>query len=306
MSISFSPGLGEDVRFENSNDGVSLWWTHVPPVTGERPGVIGQFSAPSQAGAAKILAEACDTLRAQGCTLAIGPMDGNTWRRYRFVTESGDEPSFWLEPANPPEWPLWWREEGFEPLAEYFSTATENLLARDPRVDGVAARMKAAGVSIRPIDPAQFEEDLERIYEVSLAAFAENYLYTPLPREAFFAQYRSIRDRIRPELVLLAEQEGKPTGYVFTVPDFAQAQRGAAVNTIIVKTLAVLPGRRHAGLGAWLLAEAHAAARKVGFARAIHALMHETNKSRNLSAHYAKMIRRYTLFSKRLSQGSVA
>lgn len=42
-------------------------------------------------------------------------------------------------------------------------------------------------------------------------------------------------------------------------------------------------------------------ARALGFTRAIHALMHETNKSRNLSAHYAKTIRRYTLFSKKLS-----
>jgi len=38
----------------------------------------------------------------------------------------------------------------------------------------------------------------------------------------------------------------------------------------------------------------------MGFTRAIHALMHETNKSRNLSARYARTIRRYTLFSKRL------
>jgi len=29
--------------------------------------------------------------------------------------------------------------------------------------------------------------------------------------------------------------------------------------------------------------------------------MHETNKSRNLSARYARTIRRYTLFAKRLA-----
>jgi GNAT superfamily N-acetyltransferase len=189
-------------------------------------------------------------------------------------------------------------------LAEYFSTATDDLAARDERLDGVTARMGKAGVTIRALDRMRFEEELAKIYEISVVSFKENYLYAPLPEEAFFAQYRAIQSRVRPELVLLAEQGGRPVGYVFATPDFAQAQRGEAVTTVIVKTLAVLPGRAFAGLGALLLGEVHAAAREIGFTRAIHALMHETNQSRNLSAHYAKTIRRYTLFSKRLTAGT--
>ena len=296
-----NPGLGEDARIEHGSAHAALWWTQVPPMEGERPGVIGQFSSDSESDTTTLLSQALEKLRAQGCTIAIGPMDGNTWRRYRFVTESADEPPFLMEPTNPPSWPQWWRNAGFETLAEYFSTATDDLLARDPRVDKVAARMTADGITLRPLDPAKFEDDLAKIFEVSLISFTENYLYTPLPREAFFAQYLAIKDRVRPKLVLLAEQDGKPVGYVFAVPDYAQAQRAEPVTTVIVKTLAVLPGRRHAGLGAWLLAEAHSASQKLGFTRAIHALMHETNKSRNLSAHYAKTIRRYALFSKRLA-----
>lgn len=119
-------------------------------------------------------------------------------------------------------------------------------------------------------------------------------------------QYRAIRTRVNPELVLVAEEAGRPVGYVFATPDFAQAQRGEIMSTVIVKTLAVLPGRAWAGLGALLLGEVHAAAHQLGFKRAIHALMHETNTSRNLSAHYAKTIRRYTLFSKRLAAKNVS
>jgi L-amino acid N-acyltransferase YncA len=161
--------------------------------------------------------------------------------------------------------------------------------------------MASAGVTIREIDPAHFEEDLARIYEVSVVAFQDNYLYTPLPREAFLAQYRAIQARVKPELVLLAEQERGPVGYVFATPDYAQAQRGEPITTVIVKTLAVLPARANAGLGALLLGRVHEAAQSLGFTRAVHALMHETNKSRNLSARYAGTIRRYTLFSKRLN-----
>ena len=295
--------MGEDLRLQEGGAEVSLWWTQVPPMEGERPGVIGRFSAGTGEETSALLVRACEELKAHGCTVAVGPMNGNTWRSYRLVTEAGDEPPFLLEPVNPPEWPAWWRASGFGPLAEYYSSATEDLVTRDARVDGVAARMTAAGVMVRAFRLAEFEEELERIYEVSVVSFQSNYLYTPLPKEAFLAQYRAIQARVRPELVLFAEQAGRPVGYVFAVPDYAQAARGEKVTTVIVKTLAVLPGRQHAGLGAWLLAEVHAAAREQGFARAIHALMHETNKSRNLSAHYAKTIRRYTLFAKRLTEG---
>jgi GNAT superfamily N-acetyltransferase len=228
-------------------------------------------------------------------------MDGNTWRKYRFVTDPGTESPFFLEPTNPPEWPVWWRSAGFNPLAEYYSACTDDLTIRDPRLDAAEARMKTAGITIRPLALDQFEQDLARIYDVSVIAFQDNYLYTPLPRDAFLSQYVAVRPHVRPELVLLAEQAGAPIGYVFAIPDYAQAQHDEPVTSIIAKTLAVLPSRTNAGLGAVLLGSVHEAARSLGFTRAIHALMHETNKSRNLSARYAQTIRRYTLFSKRIA-----
>jgi GNAT superfamily N-acetyltransferase len=304
MSAGQAFTLDEDQRLHESGpDGeaqVSLWWNHVPALPDERIGVIGGFNATSAIAAAKVLARAEQELRSHGCSLAVGPMDGNTWRHYRFVTDAGSEPPFFLEPANPPEWPAWWRIAGYAPLAEYHSTMVDDLAQRDTRLSGVAVRMAKAGVIIRALDKTRFEDELKRIYEVSAVSFRENYLYTPQTEEAFIAQYRPIQTRAIPELILLAEHEGKPVGYVFAIPDYAQAQRGEPATTVIVKTLAVLPGRSYAGLGALLLADVHEAARQLGFARAIHALMHETNRSRNLSAHYSHTIRRYTLFAKRL------
>jgi L-amino acid N-acyltransferase YncA len=228
-------------------------------------------------------------------------MDGNTWRRYRMVTEAGDEPPFFLEPTNPPEWPDWWRTAGFGPLAQYYSAVTDDLQPRDPRLGETSARARAAGITLRPLDPARFGEELGRIYDVSVASFHENYLYTPLPRAEFVAQYRAVQPLVRPELVRLAEQHGRAVGFMFAIPDQAQAARGEPVTNVIMKTIAVRPECGGMGLGSLLFAEVHAAARALGFRRAIHALMHETNKSRRMSAHYARIIRRYTLFARRLT-----
>ena len=84
----------------------SLWWKKVPPFAAHKVGVIGHYASTDDAPAWALLDAALDSLRRHDCTVAIGPMDGNTWRHYRFATELGAEPPFFLEPANPPAWPL--------------------------------------------------------------------------------------------------------------------------------------------------------------------------------------------------------
>ncbi len=278
----------------------SLWWTMTPPLPGETPGLIGHFAAADEIAALELLQAAGDQLRRFGCTRAVGPMDGNTWRRYRLLTERGAEPTFFLEPDNPDAWPQWFAAARFSQLATYFSGLNDDLSVTDPRLPRTWARLEAAGVRLRPLNPLDFVAELQRIYTVSAVSFQENFLYTPIGAAEFVAQYEAIRPHVRPELVLLAEREGEPVGFVFGIPDLAQAQRGQTVDTVVLKTVAVLPGRAQAGLGNVLVARCQEAARALGFRRVIHALMHESNNSLNLSGHNAKPFRRYALFARDL------
>ena len=61
----------------------SLWWRSAPPLPGHRPGIIGHYAAGAEAAGTALLKAACRELAARGCTVAVGPMDGNTWRSYR-------------------------------------------------------------------------------------------------------------------------------------------------------------------------------------------------------------------------------
>jgi hypothetical protein len=282
----------------------SLWWDgEIPTLPGERLGIIGHYASEKPEDAKSLLDEACAHLATQGCTLAVGPMDGNTWRRYRFVT-GGDpaEPPFFLEPTNPADYPAHWTGAGFEPLAEYRSLLTDDLSLTDDRVERVAARLAGQGMTLRPVDLSRADADLHAIYDLSLVSFRNNYLYTPLGETEFLGQYQRVLPYVRPELTVLAhEADGTLAGFLFALPDLSEAQRGETLRTVIVKTAAVLPGREWAGLGMLLLDQCQKAARAAGFTRAIHALMHESNSSRNVSGAYAgRPIRRYTLYARRL------
>jgi GNAT superfamily N-acetyltransferase len=284
----------------------SLWWKETPPHAAHRVGAIGHYAAIDGDAATALLADAIRFLSENDCTKAVGPMDGNTWRRYRFVIEAGSsdaaEPPFFLEPANPPEWPRQFEQAGFTRLAEYYSALNTHLDRNDERIAPIAARLHEAGVQVRSGLNTDLREQLKRIYAVSRISFTRNFLYTELPESAFVAQYLPLLDRIQPELVLLAESGGDLVGYLFALPDFAQAARGQAIDTFIIKTVAILPEPGLRGLGGLLVARAHEAGYQLGYKRAIHALMHEDNVSRNISGHYATTMRKYALYSRELER----
>jgi GNAT superfamily N-acetyltransferase len=278
----------------------SLWWRETPAYAGQRVGLVGHYAA-ADALAESLLQLACERLRQAGCALAIGPMDGSTYQAYRLVTEHGPEPPFFLEPQNPDSWPVHFAASGFSPLAHYYSAVQEHLDTTDVRLPEIERQMESLGVRVRPLDAVAFEHELRHVYPVVAAGFAQSLLASPIDEEAFVAQYRPLAALLAPELVQIAETDERAVGFLLVVPDWLQARRGEAVDTAIVKTMAVLPDYQRQGLGILLSSRAQAAARALGYTRAIHALMHEGNVSRRLSATYqGRVIRRYTLFMKNL------
>jgi GNAT superfamily N-acetyltransferase len=296
-------GADEHWLLDDGGRGVArctLWWRRAPAYKSHRVGLIGHYAA-EDAAAGELLRLACERLHDAGCTLAVGPMDGSTFRRYRLVTERGREPPFFLEPDNPDSWPTHFTKSGFSALARYYSALQQDLEQRDPGIFKIEQRLAAEGVSVRSLDPEAFERELHRIYGVVAASFTRNPLASSIDEAEFVAEYRPLEPFLEPELVQIAEIGERTVGFLLVMPDWLQAQRGEQVDTAIVKTVAVLPELAHQGLGTLMCARAQEIGHELGYARAIHALMHEDNFSRRLSlAHGGGIIRRYTLFAKEL------
>ena len=282
----------------------SLWWQNTPAYRDHRVGIIGHYAARDGSAARLVLKYVCEQLSGRGCTIVIGPMDGNTWRQYRLVSDPGSEPPFFLEPQNPDDWPDHFVANGFEPLAQYFSALNANLRHQVAGLCEVAHRMAVQGVRIRPLEGDQFDDDLRRIYAIATIAFRDNLFYSPLAEPEFIAQYRALSRLVPMNLVLIAERQDRPIGFVFAVPDLLQAQRGEPIDTIIVKSLGVLPGRHYAGLGNLLLASVEKRACELGYVRSVYALVRDLPHLRRfahlrrMSGRYALPIRRYALFAK--------
>jgi GNAT superfamily N-acetyltransferase len=282
----------------------SLWWKKTPPYPGHSLGLIGHYAASDENSGSQILRHACQQLAARGCTMAVGPMDGNTWRRYRFITERGAEPAFLLEPDNLDDWPLHFTAEGFAAVATYTSALDSDLSSESsstrPGLSAIAEHVFRMGITIRQASADHMDAELHRILDVSLRSFQGNFLYTPVGEAEFLAQYQKLLPFVRHEFVLLAERDSIPVGFLFGVPDALRIKGGERNDTVIIKTVAVAPECASAGLGTLLVGRIREIARSLGYMRCIHALMHESNRSRKISAKTASTMRRYTLFARLL------
>jgi GNAT superfamily N-acetyltransferase len=228
-------------------------------------------------------------------------MDGNTWRRYRLISERGPEPIFFLEPAHPNASAAHFMENGFAAMATYFSSLSPDLDQHDPKAAQAGARLREEGIRIRSLDQGSFVDELRRIHSLSLASFKDNFLYTPIGEAEFLAMYLPLQPYIDPRLILIAEHNGSPVGFMVGIPDLLQARAGKRVDTVILKTLAVHPDYGGLGIGRVLVAACQGTARRLGYGRAISALIREDNTSVKLVPPGSYRIRRYTLFGKELT-----
>ncbi len=227
-------------------------------------------------------------------------MDANTWNRYRLVTYSDGRPPFLMEPSHPPFYLKAWQDAGFTPVAEYHSAEAPLSLGPDPRLERTIERLRASGVSLRNLRVDDFEGELHRIHAVAQEAFAANYFYTDIGEDDFIALYAPYRDKLDPRLVFLAEHDDEAVGFLFGIPDFAQALRGETVEAVILKTVAVRQRRDLAGLGLWIVHKGHQRAAELGYRKIIHALVTGQSKLRNLGGETLDVFRKYTLFGQKL------
>ncbi len=264
-------------------------------------GLIGHFGARDADAAVALLREAASALVRDGVTRVIGPMNGSTWARYRFVAAAASpdetaEPPYLSEPTNPAEYPAYFASAGFAPIVEYESRIQRDLTIVDPKAAPAVAKVADAGIRIEPLAIDRFVEVLGEIHALSLESFVDNPYYRPIDRDAFLAMYTPMRPILDPDFVQLArDAAGALVGFSFAFVDPLGAARGAP-GRVVLKTLVTTPALRGLGLGALLVDRTRSLAVAKGHHAVIHALMHVSNVSKRMSERTTTRFRRYVLY----------
>ena len=264
-------------------------------IFGGNPAQIGFFEAENNLNAVKFLFDEIKKYALQkGYNYLIGPINGSTWKKYR-VTLPSNNPPFLLDNYNKPYYAELFEQCGFETIANYTSSVCRNLDRDYSRLEKFKKIFEQKWVKIRKFNPEKFDEDIRKIYDVSVKSFVNNFLYTPIEFEEFYKMYEPVKNFLNPEWVLIAENEkDEAIAFIFGFDNLYNRSE----KSLIIKTLAQIPDYKYRGIGSYLTEFIHQKAYYAGYENIIHALMHESNVSANILA--GELYHEYKLYGVKL------
>ncbi len=277
-------------------------------------GVLGFYEALDVPDAARrVLDEGVRWLRENGAGTIVGPMDGDTWHRYRLNLGPHDAPPFLMEPYNPPYYEQQWRDAGFSTIERYYSKRLEDIPTLEAALAPKVERALSRGYSLRPFRLDRYDEDMEIVHRISCEIFAGNAFYSPISLEEFLSLYAGVRALLDPELVWFAHASGgEPVGFLFAYPDLltqVAAMHGlrrdtptqsssleeGGTTTVNFKTLGLVPSHRRTGLDAALTHRVCAESTAKGYTAANLCLIRRENRSGALVHALGQEMRTYVL-----------
>jgi len=198
--------------------------------TGEQLGVFGHVLAPDADGAQMLLAAAREFLAERGVERMRGPIELST--NYTCGLQvSGFDLIPLIEMNQHPEslGPILERA-GLEPVKDLLAFHINPLTATSEQFERIIERSSAHyPVSIRSIDLKQWDRELDILHGIYTSAWEKNFGFVPMTRDEFFASAEGFRQIVVPDLVYIAEHDGKGVGFGLVVPDAndgARACRG--------------------------------------------------------------------------------
>lgn len=191
-----------------------------------------------------LLRTASEWLRVLGVTEAYGPLTFNTWFPYRFRLPSAGQdssPLFSWEPVNPPEYVSLWIDFGFEEVERYHSQGLSGLQEFAELTRPAFEKATAKGYSFRSFNAERvLEVEVPLLYKFSMEGFKQNFLFEPIPFEAFRQLYVPLAKKANLSLAnFVLDPEGKEQGFFFCFPDQGY---------LVMKTTTVSEASRGLGL----------------------------------------------------------
>ena len=239
--------------------------------------------------------EICEALMAaaekvaveQQAGFLIGPMNGSVWQDYRLPI-TGDQPVF----AGDLKAPIYYSELltgcGFSPIERYHTYVSGIEKAE-------AVITFPTEIVVRPIEKEDVLRNDTGLYELCDLAFRNNPFYSPLNKDQFTSKYLELIEKANRALTLVAQEDNQPVAFIFAYEDLL------AKGTLVIKTVAKHPSHHYPGLMTNMVRLLMNTVEELGFNRAIHAFMHEENKSLVRSEDFGgTLLRSYALFAKNI------
>lgn len=200
-------------------------------VHGDSVGFFGFFEVVDDDAVAHALFDAAsDWLREQGMTAIRGPENPSQNEECGLLVDGFDMPPVVMMPYNPRYYQGLIERAGFEKAqdlyawdirTDIFDYNVQKLPAKFLRVAEQARQRE--GLVVRKIDLKQFDQEVERAKVIYNSAWEKNWGFVPMTDHEIEHLGQELKMILDPDLVYLAEVDGRPAGISLGVPDVNQA-----------------------------------------------------------------------------------
>ncbi len=196
---------------------------------GPGTGMFGYYDAADQAIGDALLAAAEDWLRGQGMTKVLGPISMSIWEEPGLLVRGHDHSPTLMMGHHPAHYQAWIEAAGYTPAKSLLTYE----LAIDRDFPPLVQRIVQSGernqrITIRSVDKSKFEQEVRIILHILNDAWSHNWGFVPFTEREISYAARKMLPLVHPELVRIAELDGRPVAFMITFPDINEplAQTG--------------------------------------------------------------------------------
>ena len=164
------------------------------------------------------------TIKAEGMERMIGPANFSTNHEVGMLVEGYDSPPVVMMTYNKPYYNDMCEKFGLKKVKDLLAVHIDRQSEFDPRLIRVAERIRnREGIVFRCLNMKDFDNEIEILNEVYNQAWEKNWGFVPMSKEEFRHMAKDMKQIVDPDLVFIAEVEGKAVGFILSLPNINQA-----------------------------------------------------------------------------------
>lgn len=197
--------------------------------TREKVGVFGFFEVVDDYEVAKVLLDtAKEWMSSRGLEWMEGPYNFSTNHAAGLLIDGFNFSPAVMMTFNKPYYQAFLERYGLNKKTDvlaYHIEANQFPLRLEKNLKLLEERLVSKGITIRNIDLKHFQSDVKRALSVYNGAWSNNLGFAPFTEKEFLHVAADMKLIMDPNLVFIAEKEGKAVGFSLAVPDVNEIQK---------------------------------------------------------------------------------
>jgi GNAT superfamily N-acetyltransferase len=168
---------------------------------------------------------AAEWLREQGMSTMRGPISMNINDEIGLLIDGFDSPPVLMLPYNPPYYEELLRAFGFKKEIDWYAYYIDVPDRKIPErlAKGAELAKKRYKFTIRKVNMKDYDNEVKRVQAIYNSAWEKNWGAVPFTDEEFKHLAKDLKLIVNPDLVFMAEVDGKVVGVSLALPDLNQA-----------------------------------------------------------------------------------